>query len=296
MKLTDTHFFIIGVPGRYRGTELEENLSALGASYERVEGIDGQSLSRFAFEDVTDKRASKLLLGRELTKGEYGCANAHLLAYERVIDLHHKWAIVLEDDAKLSDEFIDRLEQIYVESNKPRVIQLYGIDVYRRQIQDYPWFLNALDRKCRQADLIEIRPYWEYPERTHGYLINNAAAAIAVRTMKGNKNLTPADWPHEWRKFISFSISMYQLVGLGSDTSIIESERIMSVRVSALDRFLSLTFVLIRFFNFRQQTRNKLLLRCIISVLKCQLLNVVYRFQRAALKLGIVKNPSEKRV
>jgi GR25 family glycosyltransferase involved in LPS biosynthesis len=260
-----------------------------------VDGIDGQSLSNSAFEKVTDQKASKLLLGRELTKGEYGCANAHLAAYERVIDFDHKWAIVLEDDAMLSADFIDQLDQIDVEPNNARVIQLYGIDVYRNQVRDYPWFLDFINRKSCETNLVDIRQHWEYPERTHGYLINKAAAAIAVRTMKGNKNLTPADWPHEWRKFITFSISMYQLVGLGSDNSIIESERTMSVRVSTLNRFVSLMFILIRFFNFRQQARNKLLLRCMISVLKSQLLNVIYRFRRVALKLGIVKNPCENR-
>lgn len=295
MKLRDTHFFIIGVPGRYRGRTLEENLITHGASYERVEGIDGQSMPISAFENATDSRVSRLLLGRELTKGEYGCANAHLLAYKKIIESDHTWAIVLEDDAELSIDFIQQLDQIEVKSNKARVVQLYGIDVYRSQIRDHPWFLNMIDRRSCEGNLIDIGRYWEYPERTHGYLINKTAAAIAVRTMEAKRILTPADWPHEWRKFITFSISLNQLVGLSQESSMIEIERRRSERASAFVRFISFVPISIGLMNLRQRGRNKVVLRCMYSVLKSQLLNAVYRFQRAAVRFTKLKSTSKKK-
>lgn len=295
MKIRDTHFFIIGVPGRYRGRTLEENLIAHGASYERVEGIDGQSMPIAVFENATDAKVSRLLMGRELTKGEYGCANAHLLAYKKIIESDHTWAIVLEDDAELSIDFTEQLDQIDVKSNKARIIQLYGIDVYRSQIRDHPWFLSLIDRKSREGNVIDIGRYWEYPERTHGYLINKAAAAIAVRTMEAKRILTPADWPHEWRKFIDFSISLYQLVGLSQDTSMIEIERRSAERTSAFVRLISFLTISIGFINLRQRGRNKVVLRCIYSVLKSQLLNAVYRFQRVTVRFTKLKNTSKKK-
>ncbi len=295
MNIRDTHFFIIGVPGRYRGRSLEECLITHGASYERVEGIDGQSMPISVFENVTDAKVSRLLLGRELTKGEYGCANAHLLAYKKIIESNYTWAIVLEDDAELSIDFIQQLDQIDVKSNKARVIQLYGIDVYRSQIRDHPWLLNLIDRKSREGNLIDIGWYWEYPERTHGYLVNKAAATIAVRIMEAQRILTPADWPHEWRKFIAYSISLEQLVGLSQDTSMIETERRRAERTSAFVRFISFVTIFIGLLNLRQRVRNKVVLRCIFSVLKSQLLNEVHRFQRVAVRFTKLKIISKKK-
>lgn len=100
--------FVINLPiDTKRREAIEARLQQLGATYEIMNGIYGDDprvLSRY------DEKRAIQEHGKPLIFGEKGCAMAHALVYERIVSEHIPYALVLEDDVLLPDNFIDLVE------------------------------------------------------------------------------------------------------------------------------------------------------------------------------------------
>ncbi|MSN96843.1 glycosyltransferase family 25 protein [Campylobacter sp. FMV-PI01] len=79
-----------------------KNFSKFNLEYEFIKGVYGKELS----EDELNQKVYKHK-DRFLAKGEIGCALSHLKIYKKMVDEDINHALILEDDAIFSDEFLE---------------------------------------------------------------------------------------------------------------------------------------------------------------------------------------------
>ncbi len=84
-----------------RMESMSEALEAMNVDYERVEGVDAQLLSN----ELLSKNATlSVEYPYELTKGELACFFSHRKCWEKLVNSHHEWALILEDHCEFSNE------------------------------------------------------------------------------------------------------------------------------------------------------------------------------------------------
>ncbi|MFB7843170.1 glycosyltransferase family 25 protein [Microbacterium sp. NPDC056052] len=185
---------IIGLERNFRGAPLEGQLKEIGVAAERVAGVEvefnGLPVTRYA-----DSAAVSVLYGRPLREAEIGCALAHRVCYQRLIDSPEEWALVFEDDARIArpaavSDIVNRLGAL-APFNTPAVLMLYG-----RQMVGDP-------RYHSQIGVADIHELMRTPMTATSYFINRAAARHFLSTGLPLRN--PADWPVSAEREVRFA-------------------------------------------------------------------------------------------
>lgn len=88
-----------------RRAPLLKRLDQLGLHYNLHFGIDGRRGLPKKCESLIDREATLEIVGREMSDGEYACALSHRQIYQRIITDNLEGAIIIEDDAILTDGF-----------------------------------------------------------------------------------------------------------------------------------------------------------------------------------------------
>lgn len=164
--------FVINLPAQVdRRALMLAQLKAAGIDAEIIEAVDGNALSAKRIASVYDAAASKATCGRELARGEIGCALSHQAIYRRVIERELPWAVVIEDDTLLGRDFRPVLGAI-VASLDAQLSTVY--------------LFSHVDRYTNwgRQKLAPGRRWLVTPVRAHGghcYLITNAAAHALLR-------------------------------------------------------------------------------------------------------------------
>lgn len=73
-------------------------------NYEIIKAVDGKALSQSDSNALVDHDAIRGYLKRPMATTEIGCILSHLACYQRIIDDKLRGAVILEDDAILSNE------------------------------------------------------------------------------------------------------------------------------------------------------------------------------------------------
>jgi len=225
VKQLDINTYIIGVPGRYRGLNLEKNLISEKIKFFKIAGIDGSTMGTSDYLEETLPHISKRFLGRVLTKGEVCCALAHEKAYESFLQGATEWALILEDDCELNPRLTNFTLDSQVNTSAPIIIQLYGSALYAKQVARWPWMSGKILREVKTKELLRIKHFWELPQGTYGYLINREAARLAVSSMRDTKHVTTADWPAQWREKVTFLVTRDPFVSTNDSSSLLDAER-----------------------------------------------------------------------
>lgn len=158
--------FVINLPSdSARRAAIGAQLEALGMRYSIFSAVYGKQLSKEELSRAYDReRAVKE--SHDLTLGEIGCALSHWGVYRQMVEKNISHALVLEDDAKLSEvvpDVVRRLEEEY-DSNTPMVVLLNYIEKYKKLR------MKKLDDRHHLVDT-----YGGIPN-AHGYFITLAAA------------------------------------------------------------------------------------------------------------------------
>ena len=93
-------------PDRLKRIDL--HLKRLGIKYERIQAVDGKTLTKNEIRASTTKHC-----GMFCTKGAIGCALSHKAAWKLAVDRRLKQFLVLEDDAHLTKDFNNRFTKIW---------------------------------------------------------------------------------------------------------------------------------------------------------------------------------------
>jgi len=97
-----------------RRRNMERQFSALGMAFERLEAVDGQTLTP-ADRAMVDDNKRRRITSYPLSENEIGCWLSHRRVVESVAAGSDPWAAVVEDDAELAADFTRVLDAIDVQ-------------------------------------------------------------------------------------------------------------------------------------------------------------------------------------
>ncbi len=102
--------FIITLPGKSERHDFFKK-TLEGLDYEIHWGVVGNDLDIHELDKngKIDLAKQKQLDGKNLSKGEIGCAFSHLSVYKTILDRGYKNALIFEDDIRLSDADLNAL-------------------------------------------------------------------------------------------------------------------------------------------------------------------------------------------
>lgn len=108
-----------------RLNEFKDNFSSIGIYVERVEAVDGQ------LNDLTlhfDDRLCRKEMGRSIQPGEVGCYLSHVKAIQKFWESDAEYAIILEDDASPSDDFLQVVDDL-ISLLRKKDVNVYAINL-----------------------------------------------------------------------------------------------------------------------------------------------------------------------
>ena len=98
--------YVINLPNSTsRRHEMENQLTKLGLPFTIVEAVDGNALEQSYIDKYYSSPESQRLHGRELTRGELGCAFSHISIYKKMITDGSDYVVILEDDIYIGESF-----------------------------------------------------------------------------------------------------------------------------------------------------------------------------------------------
>lgn len=113
----DIKYYVINLDrSKERLNNILSQFSLQKLDLEKVNAIDGQTLD---LDDTADDIACRREMGRSIQPGEVGCSLSHRRALEAFGSTSAEFAVVLEDDAVLTDEFSKKIEalSIFIKTN-----------------------------------------------------------------------------------------------------------------------------------------------------------------------------------
>lgn len=152
----------------------------LDLSIEIVDAVDGRQGLPSKFAHKINRSGALLRMGRELSDAEFACALSHQTIYERIIQQDLPGAIVLEDDAILTDGFAAFIKE------KGYLIAPF-IQLDHRNARYWPW---AKKTPFRNVQFLEVA---QNASLATAYTLNKNAAQFIIS--KSLPLVAHADWP-----------------------------------------------------------------------------------------------------
>lgn len=100
--------YVISLPGSTRRQGVQAAFDGIGLPFRFWDGVNGAELDAGTLAEIDDAYTLSEW-GHGLSKGEIGCALSHIRLYEHLVAERHASAIVLEDDARPVEGFMDVL-------------------------------------------------------------------------------------------------------------------------------------------------------------------------------------------
>ncbi|WP_455788385.1 glycosyltransferase family 25 protein [Acidaminococcus fermentans] len=155
------HFYhyVISAPDIMKRRKAQiDAFGAWGMRPHFFDAIMGNQLSSEQLEKVAAKE-------NFLTVGEIGCALSHLGVYQKLLESREKCVYVFEDDALLTEDFINlqpQIQQFMEDQTAPTVLLLFNICGYERRIRRISQDVSIM--KCLGGT------------RAYAYVLNRPAA------------------------------------------------------------------------------------------------------------------------
>ena len=173
-------FVISLLASKARRVSVANNLNNMGISWEFVDAVDGRNGLPSKYEHLIDRESARANIGRDMLDAEIACAVSHYHAWKKIIEKQLPWALILEDDAKLSGDTVRYLKEAH----------------YTDAAMTFLFCMNGWGKKRSRKHL--FKNYFSYQLGPNGscasaYLMSNYAAwhfcqnAIPFRST--------VDWP-----------------------------------------------------------------------------------------------------
>lgn len=119
--------YVIQMPGSERNPELYKSLNSLKIDYQIQEAVVGKSLTDQEILEYVNLKSCDARLGYRISNNLIGSGLSHRKIYQKIISEGIEWALVLEEDAILSDFNRDEISKIISGISKgPTIIQLFS--------------------------------------------------------------------------------------------------------------------------------------------------------------------------
>jgi hypothetical protein len=176
------------MPGSERNLELYTSLETLKARYEIQDAVVGKNLTKSEIDSLVNLRSCDARLGYRISNNLIGSGLSHREIYKKAFAANLNWALILEEDAIISDLNSVELDEIMsMCGDKPTIIQLFS---RAARLMDMKTIRNIKNSK---------RIIFDFKPRiagcgAPGYLINRPAIELALSK---DKLAGAPDWP-EW--------------------------------------------------------------------------------------------------
>nr|VFK42617.1 MAG: glycosyl transferase, family 25 [Candidatus Kentron sp. TC] len=221
MPIDDVHFsiYVINLEDeRQRLNTIRDFLRKVRLTpFNVIEAVNGHSLDPHTLVTLYDERSAIDRVGRRHTLGEIGCALSHRKAYGNLVSSEAPWSLILEDDAWLSEETRQVLENAdrWLSGAHPRILLLTPLKTFLGKSA------RPLDNGHDMVDVLQA-------QSTVGYAINRAAASALIST-NAPIRLMADDWV-AYRRFSKLDIKGVDpwLICQSDTSSGLEGERSLS--------------------------------------------------------------------
>lgn len=163
-----------------RRETLLDQCDALGLTVEIIDAVDGRQGLPPKFEHKIDREGARSYMDREMTDGEFACALSHQSIYERIIRDGLPGAIVLEDDALLTEDFA-----YFVKNQGYLLADFIQMDYMHARYR--PW------KKKRYFDHIKLVQLVENAGLTTAYSLSRFSTEYILS--RSSPLRAAADWP-----------------------------------------------------------------------------------------------------
>ena len=175
--------FIISIPdATERRAPLISQLNEFNLKYELIDAVDFRKGTPDIIEPCIDYNAARKNLSRDILPVEIGCALSHHMIYRMILRDKLPVAIILEDDAILTEEFFELADSGLGNLNFDMLLLDHRLAYVSRMGK----------KKINSKSKAYVLKYHEV-YCTTGYIINKCAAEYMI------KNTFPlsgcADWP-----------------------------------------------------------------------------------------------------
>ena len=159
-----------------RLTNIRAQLEVAHLDFTRISAIDGSCLSPAEINAHYQSDLNKRTYRRPLSLGEIGCYLSHRNCWQQIIDNQLAMALILEDDAALSDQLSDVLSSIEQLPIKWDIIKLCDPPKPKKHASTVGLDKNTL-----------LCQYKKIPSRATGYVVsqNGAAKLLQARSVFG---------------------------------------------------------------------------------------------------------------
>ncbi len=173
--------YVISLPDAVkRRAPLIAQLKEYDLNYETLNAVDCRNGIPRDFEQFYCDESTRKSISRSLTPAEVGCALSHQKIYQRIWEEGHDAAIVLEDDAIITNAFAELTMQVI----DPDIDLLVLCHRFARVSMKFPKMLNggSMAYVCKTKPLLTV-----------GYIITNRTADYFIKNSLPLSG--PADWP-----------------------------------------------------------------------------------------------------
>ncbi len=179
------HIYIITLEhAEERRKIISQRLKELGLDFEFFSGVDGREINLLKHPNYEPVKR-RIFFGRDLSHGEYGCVLAHRNIYQHMVGHQVSRALVLEDDAILTDNLPAVLNALSEVSANWDLVRFLGREKNYRSTR----VIGPL-----KDSGVELSRPLGIPGGAYGYLLNLSAAERLLGLMQ--KNWLPIDTLH----------------------------------------------------------------------------------------------------
>ncbi len=166
-----------------RRQHITAHLQQHGLSHEIIDAVDGRELSEAQIAAVYSLEKTMQHIKRPLSKGEIACALSHFSIWQKMCDEDIAEAIIVEDDAVLHENFMEKVQEAKKILPQDWQILLLGY-------AEIPFDLIATFKqrlchiKIAQCKQLKIIKPLEMAWCTHCYLLNQSGARHLLAQIK----------------------------------------------------------------------------------------------------------------
>ena len=156
-----------------------KHFSKIGiVNYVFLEGIDGKNLKSNYIQKIYKPSFAIKKHGRELSRGEIGCALSHIECYKHIVKNNIASSFIFEDDCLLNEDTVNNMNTIVekLDASKEAIIVLLTLADYVKQRSNCFGF-NKISNKYHIKKIYKAG-------LAHGYYINNHAAKKMLQEFK----------------------------------------------------------------------------------------------------------------
>jgi glycosyl transferase family 25 len=202
--------YVVSLPGSPRRDAIARVLANLAVPFRFCEAVDGRQLADSELRACYDEAGALRRLGRRLTRAEVGCTLSHRQVYRTMLNDNHAFAVVLEDDAIVGNEFATFCRTCAGLPQDIELLSLHAEHGFVRRKPGFSWAEGAIHRATSNLST------------TVGYFLR---ASVAQKVLgSGTAIETVADWPFDHRA-VRHYLMLPMPVGHARDGSTIHEER-----------------------------------------------------------------------